>query len=185
MTMSAAVVALNAMRRGGGGAAGSFGHGAGTPPSGQSSEIRTDMLAMELDHGSGDLDGEVLAGPFAGRSLESLGLGDLLALLADCQREDPRSVALLETYLDRREPDWREHVDPGEAADGGGSGTAGGSMDDATARSILGVGEDAGEAEIKAAHRRLMTKLHPDHGGTGFLATQINQAKDQLLNRRR
>ena len=69
--------------------------------------MTTDTLRMELDHRTGELDGEVLRGRFAGRSLASLGLSDLLELLADCQREDPRSVALLETYLDRRAPDWR------------------------------------------------------------------------------
>jgi DnaJ-class molecular chaperone len=58
-------------------------------------------------------------------------------------------------------------------------------MDEATAYSILGLPADASADEIKAAHRRLMTKLHPDHGGSSYLAAQLNQAKDFLLSRRR
>jgi DnaJ domain len=145
----------------------------------------TDTLRMQLDHATGELEGEVLRGPFAGRSLESLGLAELLQLLAGCQRDDPRSVPLLETYLDRRQPDWRAHV-AGEQAGASGqqAGTAG-TMDEATACSILGLSPGASADEIKAAHRRLMTKLHPDHGGSSYLAAQLNQAKDLLLSRRR
>ena len=123
--------------------------------------------------------------PFAGRSLDSLGLSDLLSLLAHCQREDPRSVALLETYLDRRQADWRDHVHDAGGGEERGGGRAAGGMDDATAWSILGLSPGASPDEIKAAHRRLMTKLHPDHGGSGYLAAQLNQAKDHLLRGRR
>jgi hypothetical protein len=96
-------------------------------------------------------------------------------------------VPLLETYLDRRQPDWRAHVaggaEPGDEH-AGGAGSAG-VMDEATAWSILGLAPGATADEIKAAHRRLMTKLHPDHGGSSYLAAQLNQAKDYLLRRRR
>ena len=149
------------------------------------SEVETDTLRMQLDHRTGELEGEVLRGRFAGRPLASLGLSDLLELLADCRREDPRSVALLETYLDRRAPDWR-----GQGAAGAGGGQAAGAgggpgMDEATAWQVLGLAPGASVAEIKAAHRRLMTKLHPDHGGSSYLAAQLNQAKDYLLSRQR
>jgi hypothetical protein len=147
--------------------------------------VTTDTLRMELDHRTGELDGEVLSGRYGGRSLASLGLSDLLELLAECQREDPRSVALLETYLDRRAPDWRSHV-AGDAGGGQANDAAGtGAMDEATACSILGLAPGASADEIKAAHRRLMTKLHPDHGGSSYLAAQLNQAKDYLLGRQR
>jgi hypothetical protein len=182
ITIGATFMAVRAMRRSATGGLGEFGN---RPRDQQSSEVVTDSLRMQLDHSTGELDGEVLRGPFAGRSLASLGLFELLDLLAGCQRDDPRSVPLLETYLDRRQPDWRAHV-AGEQADGPGPKADGsGAMDEATAYSILGLPPGAGADEIKAAHRRLMTKLHPDHGGSGYLAAQLNQAKDFLLSRRR
>jgi hypothetical protein len=179
IAIGATIVAIRALKRGPGG----FGMGRGSSERAQdSSEVVTETLRMQLDHASGSLEGEVLRGRFSGRTLDSLGLSDILELLADCQREDPRSVPLLETYLDRRQADWRGHVDgedePARPAPPGG-------MDEATAWSILGLSPGASADEIKAAHRRLMTRLHPDHGGSGYLAAQLNEAKDLLLRRQR
>ncbi|MEM8951072.1 MAG: DnaJ domain-containing protein [Pseudomonadota bacterium] len=191
ITFIAAVMAIRALKGGTlGGATGGFGQYSGSGPAGggvggKTSDIATDMLAMQLDHRTGDLDGEVLKGGFAGRSLGSLGLQDLLSLLMECQRDDPRAVPLLETYLDRRHPDWRvqasaegesQHQHEGRAETGN-------AMDVATACAILNVSAEAGKEEIKAAHRQLMNKLHPDHGGSSYLAAQLNQAKDVLLSR--
>lgn len=181
ITLGAAVMAARAMKRAPGGFSGAFGQG-GVGAAPETSTVTTDTLSMELDRGTGEVEGDVLRGPFAGRSLASLGISDLLSLLSWCQREDPRSVALLETYLDRREPGWRDRGD-GEA--GGSGGTGGGGLDEATAWSVLGLQPGAGPDEIKAAHRRLMNQFHPDHGGSGYLAAQINQAKDLLLRRSR
>jgi hypothetical protein len=171
ITVGAMIMAIRALRNApAGGQAGPSGHG---------STVETGTLRMELDHATGELEGEVLRGALAGRSLASLGLSDLLGLLADCQREDPRSVPLLETYLDRRQSDWRDHVGRGDESAGGHA--AGETMDDATAFRVLGLTPGASKDEIKAAHRRLMIRLHPDHGGTDYLAAQLNRAKDQLL----
>ncbi|MGI9509569.1 MAG: hypothetical protein ACR2QJ_09505, partial [Geminicoccaceae bacterium] len=189
VTFIAAVMALRALKGGTvGGGLGGFGHApgeAGSGPAGKTSDIATDMLAMQLDHRTGDLDGDVLKGRFAGRSLASLGLADLLSLLIDCQRDDPRAVPLLETYLDRQHPDWRQHAGTDDETQGweGRNPAAGGSMDVATACLILEVSPDANADEVKAAHHRLMNKLHPDHGGSSYLAAQLNQAKDVLLSR--
>jgi hypothetical protein len=185
ITIGATIMAIRALRRAPAGSFGGFGGSSGGGGRPDSSEVITDTLQMQLDHATGDLDGEVLRGRYAGRSLASLGLPELLDLIADCQRDDPRSVALIETYLDRRQPDWRDHAAGGaQDAEHGSASAAAGTMDEATAWSVLGLAPGASEAEIKAAHRRLMTKLHPDHGGSGYLAAQLNQAKDRLLRGR-
>jgi hypothetical protein len=184
ITIGATIMAIRALRRAPAGGYGGYG-GGGTGSRPHSSEVTTDTLQMQLDHATGDLDGEVLQGRFAGRSLGSLGLPELLDLIADCQRDDPRSVALIETYLDRRQADWRDYAAGGaRGQDQSAASAATGAMDEATALSVLGLAPGASEAEIKAAHRRLMTKLHPDHGGSGYLAAQLNQAKDLLLRGR-
>ncbi len=54
-------------------------------------------------------------------------------------------------------------------------------MDVEEARRILGVGADADADAIRAAHRRLVTKVHPDQGGSDELATRVNAARDLLL----
>ncbi len=146
---------------------------------GDAARVETALLAMELDRTSGRLDGRVKNGRFAGRTLAGLDLEELLALLEEARANDPPSVALLEAYLDRREPRWRER----RRAAAGGAGDPG-TMDERTALAILGLEPGAGPEEIRAAHRRLMAKLHPDHGGSDYLAAQINRAKEILLGRR-
>lgn len=181
ITIAATVMAIRALRRGPEASPGA------ADSDGRSSTVETDWLRMHLDHTTGALDGDVRRGRFSGRSLGSLGLSDLFELLVDCEREDPRAVALLETYLDRRQPDWREGLGRQQGTDdrrgehGPGPSSA---MDEATAWSVLGLDPGASAEEIKAAHRRLMTRLHPDHGGSDYLAAQLNQAKDLLLARR-
>lgn len=169
VTVAATVVAVRALVMG------------GRPDRGDpaGSSIETRLVAMRLDHATGDVEGRVKAGQFAGAELRDLGLQDLARLLEEARREDPRAVPLLEAYLDRRAPDWRERAGAGEA--GAGAAPASGVMDDKTALEILGLAPGATEAEIKAAHRGLMAKLHPDHGGSSYLAGQINRARDHLL----
>ena len=74
----------------------------------------------------------------------------------------------------------RSSADQGEA-EGQGTGTA---MSREEARAILGLDEDAGPADIVAAHRRLMQRNHPDRGGSDYLASRINAARDVLLRGR-
>jgi hypothetical protein len=52
---------------------------------------------------------------------------------------------------------------------------------EAEARAVLGVGRDAGPEEIRAAHRRLISSVHPDRGGSPELTRQVNAARDTLL----
>jgi len=151
-----------------------FGSGRATP--GNTSHVRTGVLAMELDHDSGNMDGEVLTGRFAGKRLSEMPLDDLKALRQDCAAAGDQSRELLEAFLDRHHDGWRRGSDGDRGAP-----SEGGVMDAAEARTILGVGPDADEAEIRAAHRRLMKLYHPDHGGSSYFAAKINRAKDALL----
>ena len=157
------------------------------PTPGSTSRVETDRLRMTIDHDTGELSGEVLAGGYRGRTLDSLSRAELLALLSECRREDPESARLLEAYLDRRlGPGWRDgDGDPAGGTHGAGGGTGAGAgefpMTAAQALEILGLGPDATREAIVSAHRRLIQKLHPDRGGSGYLAAQINRAKDILL----
>lgn len=154
------------------------------PTEGQSSKIETAFLRMRLDHDSGRMTGEVLRGRFQGRGLDDLGLAELLDLLRECRDGDSQSAAILEAYLDRtREEDWRAGG-AGAGEHGGGSAgsrSSGGAMTRDEAYEVLGLQPGASESEIKDAHRRLMLKMHPDQGGSTYLAAKINQAKDLLL----
>jgi hypothetical protein len=138
---------------------------------GQESRVETATLEMVLHHDSGRMTGTVRRGRFAGADLAALDLPMLRALLADCAAEDPDSVPLLEAWLDRAQPDWREAAPPAQD----------GPLTRTEALAILGVAEGATEAEIRAAHRRLMRSAHPDQGGSAWLAARLNAARDLLL----
>ena len=58
-----------------------------------------------------------------------------------------------------------------------------GGMSRSEAFSVLGLNEGATIAEVRAAHRRLILQIHPDKGGSSYLAAKINQAKDILLRK--
>src|SRR5947209_12168081 len=152
------------------------------PSAGTSSTVETPFVRMSLDHDTGRMTGTVLRVRFAGLRLEVLGRADDLALLRECRAEDEESARLVEAYLDRADPDW--HEDFAGAHDGSAPPPRGST--DVTveeAYEILGLAPGADAEAIRAAHRRLMTQLHPDHGGTDYLATKINRARDVLLNR--
>lgn len=164
-----------------------LGWGGGTPSgptqksSGQTSTVTTEHLAMDLDHDSGAMSGRVLKGMFAGRDLDTLKPAELALLWHDCRFVDPQSAQLLETYLDRIHPTWREDVSRGERAMRDGDGR----MTPDEAYDILGLEPGATDEEVRRAHRDLMLKLHPDRGGSTYLAAQVNEAKDVLLNQDR
>jgi hypothetical protein len=149
----------------------------GKRSSGQSSRVRSAFLDMSLDHDSGELSGTILAGEHAGRSLGEFDLAQLAAMMPAF---DAESVALLESYLDRRFPAWRQNAQ-GDGAGGQRRSAAGGKMTAEEAYQILGLQPGASRDDITRAHRGLMKKLHPDQGGSTYLAARVNEAKDTLL----
>ena len=160
--------------------------GAGARKSdGQKSEVRSQFIEMTLDHDTGALDGRLTSGPEAGRRLDEFTLDDLLAL---ARGFDGESWALLESYLDRRFPAWRQNAQDAAAGRGGGESgraAASGKMTVEEAYQILGLQRRQGAEEIGRAHRGLMKKLHPDQGGSTYLAARVNEAKDTLLRTHR
>ncbi|MCC2112064.1 MAG: DnaJ domain-containing protein [Hyphomicrobiales bacterium] len=150
----------------------------GTPGT---SRVRSAMLEMTLDHATGAMTGQVIAGQFKHRMLDDLDDEERLDLWRETV-SDGDSRALLEAYLDRTMPGWRDDIE--EDVDfGAGAAPRAGPMSKQQAYEILGLSPGAGEAEIRAAHKRLMKRLHPDQGGSTFLAAQINQAKDTLIGK--
>jgi hypothetical protein len=162
-----------------------------TTTPGAVSTVRSAMLEMSLDHDTGEMNGVVLAGSLAGRRLDELDAAALSALARELAAADPDGIRLLEAYMDRRFPRWREDTQfDADTRRGGAAGAASGSpgsgaMTREEAYEVLGLAPGAGDDQIRRAHRDLMKKLHPDQGGSTYLAARVNQAKDILLGRHR
>ena len=144
---------------------------------GKQSEVSARMIKMTLDHDTGELSGVVLEGAYKDWLLSELDRSQLDTLLEFCQREDADSAQLLASYMEQRFPD-ENHQSDREAHH---SGDRASGLSRAEALAVLGLNEDAEEADIVAAHRTLIQKLHPDRGGNDYLAAKINEAKDFLL----
>lgn len=154
------------------------------PTAGQASEVRTRFVIMQLNHDSGEMDGIVQEGPYAGRSLSDMPLEAVIELTRAAMAADQQSAQVLQAYLDRMHgPDWQDEMGGTDREQKAGA-ASGGPMSRNEACEVLGVGRDATEEEIKRAHRRLMQQFHPDHGGSDYLAARINEAKEVLLGER-
>ena len=143
--------------------------------SGQSSQVETEYLKMELDHDSGRIDGVILKGLHANSNLQDLSFSELQELYEKYKIDDIQSARLIESFMDREfgaewqseDPSSREHS---------------ATMTEAEAYAVLGLAPGSSKIDIREAHHKLMLKIHPDHGGSDYLATKINQAKELLLN---
>ncbi len=164
---------LGGLGRPGGGA----GRGTGAAP--KTSRAASALVELELDHVAGTVRGTVRSGRYAGQSLNALSVAAVIGLWAGAVG-DRESRALLEVYLDRREPRWREHLNDG-AAGGQGAAPRPRGMSEQEAYEILGLPQGASADDVRAAHRNLMKRVHPDMGGSAALAARINEAKERLL----
>ncbi len=152
--------------------------GAGQP--GRTSGIETGYLSVSLDHDTGTVDGRIKAGKFKDRRLGDLAIGDLLELLDELRNSDSEGVAVLEAYLDRLHAGWRPQDSASEGAKAQAPSTPG-TMSREEALEVLGLAAGASVADVREAHHRLMMKVHPDHGGSSYLAARLNEARDRLL----
>jgi hypothetical protein len=137
--------------------------------------LTTDYLDLRSDRWTGTVSGLVRRGRFQGRVLADLSGPELLELWQECRAADEQGASLLETYLDRLVPGWRR-----EQAE-----TRGTAVDTTMSRTeayaVLGLEPGASDSDIEQASRRLMRKIDPRHGGSSYLADQINQARKLLL----
>lgn len=147
-------------------------------------QVRTAALEFDLGTDGEPMDGTVLVGPFAGRRLSAVPSEALIELAALLSANDPEGARGLEAYLDRRQPGWRVDADvDGDPRTGGP--TKPGSMTEQEAYQVLGLERGASLEDVRAAHRTLMKRLHPDQGGSVERAARVNAARDRLVNRHR
>lgn len=146
---------------------------------GNVSKVKSYRFAMELDHDTGAVTGQVLNGNFAGWDLLDLSEMDTRLLLVEIEG-DADSKSLLESWLDANRAGWREWFAQTDAT-GATSASAGSGSATDEAYDVLGLKPGASEEEIRVAHRELMKAVHPDHGGSSYLASKINEARDRLL----
>jgi hypothetical protein len=177
-----AVFGLALIRRGGLGLGGPFGSATKTP--GQKSRIETERLEMELDHDSGHMEGTCLSGRFSGRQLSTLSDREAMELLAELHQDGAPEAAVMEAYLDWRLPGWRGQDEDSTERAKTRRRARSDRMSTEEAYAVLGVGPGASDDDIRQAHRRLMMKMHPDQGGSTYLAARINEAKEVLLGRK-
>lgn len=157
--------------------------GGNKPSAGKTSQVETKFLRMQLDHDTGNLSGEVKVGTFAGKNLHDLSMEQLCQLYKEYCQSDDDSKLLLGNYIDRvHGSEWRTEED---FAQSGNTTSTSSAISEQEAYAILGLELGADEKSIIEAHRRLIQKLHPDRGGSSYLATKINQAKDLLLEKSR
>lgn len=145
--------------------------------SGGVANFRTDYLAVKVSVQQAKFTGEILKGKFGGRRLESLSEAELDELEQYYQSRDTKSYYLIRVARQRRGNHQDQQSQSREQT--GKQPFAHPAREEAL--QILGLKGTPSRDEIIAAHRRLINKLHPDRGGSDFLAARVNQAKDVLL----
>ena len=148
-----------------------------------SSRVKTATLDATFDPLSGSVDGTITSGRFEAQKLSAMPLEDIRAYYKTCAEHDPQALRLIEAFVLREFPEQKNTGDWNASQKYQQQGPAGAdkAMSVAEAREILGVTDKASKQEITYAHRKLMARLHPDKGGSTFLATRVNLAKDTLI----
>ena len=129
---------------------------------------------MVLFHDTGMMDGTILDGQFINEKLSQLELTQLYDLLNEIG-QDADSYNLLTAYLDREYEGWQAGGHEKKSP------PINGDMTEKQALDILGLDGNASRDDIIQAHRRMIQKVHPDRGGSTYLAIKINAAKDTLI----
>lgn len=171
---------------------GGLGGQAGTD---RTSRVNTRSVSMTLDQSTGTLDGVVLQGKFKNRHLSTLNIQELRDLYQSATIHDPEAARLLIAYASReRGAEWKDaggpDVDSGFDSNNGrktGNGSDSARMPSSAvsieeALEILGLPPHPDKQAIVDAHRALMSRMHPDRGGSHYFATKINLAKQVLLD---
>lgn len=146
----------------------------------QRSHLKTEKLEVSI--GRNHIRGTMLQGKYEGVSLGDISLVALREYYLDWCNSDPESAEILALWLDKQyHGDWRD--DATEKASPKHPKKSQPPMDKAEAAAILSISEDATPDTIRAAHKKLMQRNHPDSGGSEYLASKINQARDVLLGK--
>ncbi|WP_299440913.1 hypothetical protein [uncultured Rhodospira sp.] len=165
---------------GGGGLGGPGGFGRADPDPDDQSTVTTRFLRMRLSHATGAMSGVVREGPLRGRALDDLSEQEAASLWQAVQA-DPESARVLDAWLERARPEWHAAARAAGPEEPPESPASNGPMSRAEALQVLGLEEGASADDVRAAHRRLIVLVHPDRGGTPYLAARLNQARDVLL----
>ena len=137
------------------------------------SQFKTKSLNVTINFSNSQMDGEVLIGDLAGKKLSELSDEQLESIATQLKDIDRESYALLYAYRMRRGNAGQQNEDGFNAESFNG-------LSESEAYEVLGLDQTASKEEVIKAHKRLVQRLHPDRGGSDYLAAKINAAKDRL-----
>lgn len=137
------------------------------------SQFKTKSLNVTINFSNSQMDGEVLIGDLAGKKLSELSDEQLESIATELKDIDRESYALLYAYRMRRGNAGQQNEDGFNAESFNG-------LSESEAYEVLGLDPTASKEEVIKAHKRLVQRLHPDRGGSDYLAAKINAAKDRL-----
>ena len=138
------------------------------------SQFRTQFLVISMNFTTGSVEGEIISGDYNGKKLSELSQDELKQLSQQYKTVDKESYVLLQAYLIRsgsNNDQAYQQYNPDNFNE----------LTETEAYEILGLPNTATKDEVVKAHKRLMQRMHPDRGGSDYLAAKINAAKDQLV----